>query len=200
VEVPLACDTYPGASDSNKAEDEGLAREFAAHGLIRLGQRYREAGWPTAAKTYDEVAPSDIDTSTAMRCGALPPRLAGSRRLDKLLCDGAITPRWRAAVEYRATVERAFGTLLGSNIDRIGTGRRPDTPVGPRQYARQIGFARAGELDRIEHDHLRHSRGWERVRESSAHPQLSFELIGLRCLSRHCRLLLLQYCFRSPAQ
>src|SRR5262252_8064146 len=47
--------------------------------------------------------------------------------LDKLLLERAITPReWQAGTEYRATVEYAFGGLLGTSLPQIGTGRRPE--------------------------------------------------------------------------
>ena len=47
-------------------------------------------------------------------------------RLERLLADQVISPpMWRAAVIYRDTYAIAFGSSLGSSIDRVGLGRRP---------------------------------------------------------------------------
>lgn len=65
-------------------------------------------------------------------------------RLDKLLADDLISPQtWNAAFEYRATVERAFGGLLGSALDRIGTGRNSTrSGAGFERSERQLAAVR----------------------------------------------------------
>ena len=48
-------------------------------------------------------------------------------RLDRLLLKGTIGPKeWQAGVAYRDAYTLAFGTALGSPVDRIGLGRRPE--------------------------------------------------------------------------
>jgi hypothetical protein len=76
-------------------------------------------------------------------------------RLDSLLLAGTIPPQtWRAAVEYRATIECALGTLLGSNLGRIDTGRPPRrsgrSPQGDRSEAQLAAVRRlAGVRDSL---------------------------------------------------